>query len=133
MNFVLGFDFGLKYIGLSIGESITNRARPLKTLLAKDGVPDWLLLDNLIILWNPCKLVVGVSSYVGDMKIIHFCTKKFIKKLKYKYKLPIYEIDEKYTTWEAKSILSNNCYCKNFIKINSISATIILEDWLNIK
>ena len=125
---LFGFDYGLKYIGLSVGENITCKARPLKTLLAKNGIPDWYILDNLVLSWNPCKIIVGVP-YINDINILYFCLRKFIKKIKFRYNLPVYEINEDYTTWEAKHYFLNYKHNKNFIKINSLSATIILDSF----
>lgn len=123
----------MKYIGIAIGERITNKARPLEALLANNGVPNWFLLDNIINIWKPYELVIGVSvSFYNNSQEINNSIKSFKKKLYNLYKLPIYEVNEDFTSWEAKSIYSIYNKKKNFNKINSYAAAIILEDWLTI-
>ena len=41
----LGFDFGYKRIGVAIGQRLTGHARPLSTLNAISGVPNWALVQ----------------------------------------------------------------------------------------
>ena len=36
---LIAFDFGMKRIGVAIGQTITRSARPLDTIQAKDGEP----------------------------------------------------------------------------------------------
>ena len=43
----LGFDFGMKRIGVALGNSLTENARPLLTLAARDGIPDWDQIESL--------------------------------------------------------------------------------------
>ena len=56
---ILAFDFGLKHIGVAIGQEITNTAETFFSLEAKNGEPDWSKLDPLVKEWNPKLLVVG--------------------------------------------------------------------------
>lgn len=43
---VLAFDFGTKSIGVAVGQEITGTAAPLAALKARDGIPDWDLIQN---------------------------------------------------------------------------------------
>ena len=45
---VLTFDFGTKSIGVAIGQEVTGTASPLSALKARDGIPDWILIQKLI-------------------------------------------------------------------------------------
>lgn len=129
-GFIICFDFGLKYIGLAIGQRVTCKAKPLCTLLARDGIPNWVYLDDLVKYWEPNQFVIGVSSFSDDLKFINIKINKFKKRLFVRYKLPIFEINESYTTWEVKNSLRK--IKKDFFKINSLSAMLILNDWLRI-
>ena len=40
-NTVLAFDFGIRQIGVAIGQTLTGSANPLTVFKAKDGIPDW--------------------------------------------------------------------------------------------
>jgi len=61
-----GFDFGYKRIGVAIGQSITQTARPLCTLNAKDGVPDWQEVEKILRDWRPEALIVGLPTCIDD-------------------------------------------------------------------
>ena len=57
---LLGFDFGTKSIGVAVGQQLTGTARPLAAIKARDGVPDWNLLEKLLKEWQPDLVVVGL-------------------------------------------------------------------------
>ena len=50
---LLAFDFGTKSIGVAIGQQITGSARPLTAIKARDGIPDWQLIERLLKEWQP--------------------------------------------------------------------------------
>ena len=45
---LLGFDFGLKQIGVASGQTLTNTATGITILKAQDGTPDWQQLADLL-------------------------------------------------------------------------------------
>ena len=57
---LLGFDFGMKRIGVAVGQTVTQTARPLTTLKAVNGTPDWRAVEKLIGIWQPDAIVVGI-------------------------------------------------------------------------
>ena len=56
----LSFDFGTQRIGVAFGQSLTGTARPVCILKAKDGIPDWDEIVQLIKDWKPDALVIGL-------------------------------------------------------------------------
>ena len=44
----IAFDFGMKKMGIAIGQDITNTASPLDSVVMKNGIPDWNALKKLI-------------------------------------------------------------------------------------
>ncbi|HJM59593.1 MAG TPA: Holliday junction resolvase RuvX, partial [SAR86 cluster bacterium] len=56
---VIAFDFGLRNIGVAIGQEVTKSASTFYVIKAKEGEPDWKELDIIIEEWNPNLLVVG--------------------------------------------------------------------------
>ena len=60
----LGFDFGLKRIGVAIGQSLTRQARPLTVLRAAECIPNWSDIENLINEWQINALVVGIPVHM---------------------------------------------------------------------
>jgi len=128
-----GFDFGYKRIGVAIGQSITQTARPLCTLNAKDGVPDWQEVEKILRDWRPEALIVGLPTCIDDSE--QYTTpaaKAFARKLHKQFKLPVHLVDERLTTVEARAqLFAEGGYRKiKNTPIDSIAACIILEQWL---
>jgi len=131
---ILGFDFGMKYIGVAVGQTVTNTSSILKSYLAKKGIPNWNEIDSLIKNWKPSDIIVGLPLNMnGSMQNIALSAQSFAYSLKSRYNIPVHTIDERLTTWEAKSKHPNiaKTHSKsNLLKINSVSASILVEQWL---
>ena len=56
---ILAFDFGLRQIGVAVGNSVTSTSQALTTLAAHDGTPDWAAVTDLVAEWQPGLLVDG--------------------------------------------------------------------------
>ncbi len=129
---ILAFDFGLKNIGLAIGQEVTRTAQTFYSLKASNGEPEWSKLDELIEEWQPKLFVVGKPLNMdGTRSKIQKKSDKFSYLLNKRYSIPVELIDERLTTKEAKERLS----CKekspiSFSKdLHQTSAQIILENW----
>src|SRR5690606_16707927 len=57
---VIAFDFGLRWIGAAVGQSMLATGSPLARLKARDGIPRWEEIDALLEEWKPDRLVVGL-------------------------------------------------------------------------
>lgn len=131
---VLGFDFGMKRIGVAVGQTISMQASTLKTLKAKDGVPNWQELESLIKEWQPHELVVGLPLNLdGSMQQITFAAKKYAKKLRARYDLVVHEEDERLSTVEARAMLFDEGGYQALKKaeVDSLAAVVITQQWLN--
>lgn len=131
-NFI-AFDFGMKRIGVAVGQSITKTATPLDFLAAKDGIPDWNSITSLLKKWQPEKLIVGLPLNIdGSDQPITLCARKFSNRLFEHYKIPVVVIDERFTTIEARAQLFEEGGYSAVKKglIDSMAAKLILEDWL---
>jgi putative Holliday junction resolvase len=103
-DIILGFDFGTKYIGVAVGQTITRTASPVTTLLALDGIPQWEEIDTLIKRWKPNVLIVGIPLNMDDtVQLMTFRARRFMKRLQAKFKLPTHGVDERLSSWEAKT------------------------------
>jgi putative holliday junction resolvase len=124
----LAFDFGMKSIGVAVGQTITDSAAPLHVLKAKIGLPDWKQVEKLIDTWKPKALIVGLPLNMdGTEQPMTLHAKKFAKRLEARFQCPVHLVDERLTTWEAK----NNAPPKTPPKmLHSQAARIILEQWL---
>ena len=58
-GYILAFDFGLRRIGVAVGQATTRTASSLETV-GNGAEPDWAALDRLVRDWRPQLLLVGV-------------------------------------------------------------------------
>lgn len=129
----LAFDFGMKRIGVAVGQSLTKTANPLPFLKAQDGIPHWPTIQALIDEWRPAALIVGIPLNMdGSEQPLTFCARKFSNRLQQKFKLAVHGVDERLSTIEARSQLFEKSGYKSLKKgyVDSIAAKLILEDWL---
>jgi putative Holliday junction resolvase len=130
---VLGFDFGLRRIGIAAGQFITKTATPLAAISAKQGIPNWQEVAKLIKEWQPQALLVGIPLLMDDNEQpITENARQFAMSLK-QFNLPVHEVDERLSTREARSRLSeiNEFKNMNHRKVDSMAACIIVETFLN--
>ncbi len=131
---VLGFDFGLQHIGVAVAHTSPAMAQPLTSLNASKEEPLWREIAALLKLWSPDALVVGIPLNMDgtDQAITHF-SRDFSKNLEQRFHLPVFFVDERLTTVEARSRLFASGGYKALQKkaIDSVSAQLILETWLD--
>lgn len=130
---VIAFDFGMKSIGVAIGQSITHTASPLQAIKAQDGIPNWEILQVLISQWQPEALLVGLPLNMdGSEQTITASVRRFVGRLKHKYNLPVFLHDERLSTVDAKAKLFELGGYKKLSKekVDSVSACLIYESWL---
>ena len=129
-DIILGFDFGMKYIGVAVGQGISKTATPIASLRSKDGIPDWDQVAILVKEWKPTQLIVGIPLNMDDTKQnITYCAQKFANRLGDYYKLPVQTVDERLSTWEAKQRMQSSRDYKDYEKINAMAAAILVEQW----
>ena len=128
---VMAFDYGLRNIGIAIGQNITKSASTFYAIKAKEGVPDWIKLDSIVEEWEPGLFIVGDAFNMdGTKSEFQKKTVKFSSGLKKRYGVEIQMVDERLTTKEAKDRMeSESNILKTSANKHSISAQIILEDW----
>ena len=118
----LAFDFGLRRVGVATGNSVTRAAQPLRTL-AISGDARFEAIGKLIDEWRPDALVVGVPFHPdGAAHENTECARRFARQLHGRFGLPVHEVDERYTTTEAKA--------QGAADLDAASAAIILEQYL---
>jgi putative Holliday junction resolvase len=102
---ILSFDFGLRRIGVAVGQDITGSASPLGVIANRPDGPDHQRLRELIHQWQPTRLVVGMPSHAdGSPSDMQVPVNDFIEELS-RYDLPIETVDERYTSIEAERVL----------------------------
>ena len=128
---LLGFDFGMRKIGIAVGQVITKTATPLTMIKAKDGIPSWEAIGDLIKTWQDDALVVGIPYNMdGSEQEIGFAAKRFAGRLKNHYHLPVHRVDERLTTVMAKLELQDKHGHRSAQReVDSVAASLILESW----
>lgn len=119
----LAFDYGLRRVGLATGNSLTRQAQPLRTIAA-EGKARFEAIGKVIAEWRPDALVVGVPYHPDGAE--HENTLKarqFGRQLNGRFHLPVHEVDERYSTTEAKAGGARD--------LDAASAAILLQQYFN--
>lgn len=134
LSTLLGFDFGMKHIGVAVGQTLTRAAKPLAVLHAQHGTPNWDELATLLLNWHPDAFVVGIPLNMdGTEQYTTHAARHFSRQLKRRFDLPVFEVDECLTTHEAKMRhrhTTSPTRSKQNARMDSYAAQIILESWL---
>lgn len=144
MRTFLAFDYGLKRIGVAVGQELTGTATALTTVKATDGKPDWDTITRLIEQWKPDELVIGLPVNMdGTFHELSYRAQRFGNQLHGRYNLRAHFIDERLSSLEAEQQIKNRqqAPAKNGTRkksrkgqaedIDKIAAKVILESWLN--
>lgn len=129
---LLGFDFGTKRIGVAVGQTITRTARPLGTIQAKEGEPQWEALDKIIHTWKPDALIVGIPLNMdGTEQYLTQAARRFEDALRERFNIPVFGIDERLTTKDARAQIFKKGGYKALQngQVDSVAAQLILETW----
>jgi putative holliday junction resolvase len=132
-DILIGFDFGMKRIGVAVGQTVTKTARPLGIVTAKQGMPDWITLTKFVSTWHPDAFVVGIPLNMdGTEQPLTAAAQLFAERLKEKFQLPVYGMDERLTSVEAKArVFAEGGYkALKKTEIDSFAAQLILQNWL---
>ena len=117
---LLAFDYGTRRVGVASGNTLTGSAQPLKTLELQ-GDSRFAAIARLIEEWRPDALVVGVPLYPDGTP--HDTTRRalrFARQLRERFRLPVHEVDERYTSTEAAGAAD----------LDAAAAAIMLEQYL---
>ncbi len=96
---IFGFDFGIKRIGLAIGNTLMQQAQPLKVITAISNDVKFAEIGALIAEWRPTLLVVGVPSHPdGAEHEMTLRCRRFANQLHGRFNLPIELVDERYSS-----------------------------------
>jgi putative Holliday junction resolvase len=131
----LGFDFGLKKIGVAVGHIETGLASGLTTIVSIPKETRWQAIQKLIVSWEPSALVVGVSRNMdGSDHDVTRAIQKFARQLEGRFALPIFQVDETLSSREAWQLLYEEAgvsHAKALKLQDQLAAQIILQTWLD--
>jgi putative holliday junction resolvase len=118
----LGIDFGEKRTGLALGNRLLRSAQPHGTVQA-EGDARFVAIAKVLREWQPDALVVGVPFHPDGQP--HENTRRarrFGRQLQGRFKLPVFEVDERYSTTEALAAGAKDA--------DAAAACIILDQFL---
>lgn len=132
----LAFDYGLRRIGVAVGDSLTASARALPTLNHADK-PDWAGIDKLLRDWRPTALIVGLPlDEDGGEQAITAPARRFAVDLGKRSGLSVHLADERYSSRSADDSLRQARASGQMNRRvrkgdrDGEAARIILEQWL---
>jgi putative pre-16S rRNA nuclease len=130
---VLAFDFGLRQIGVATGNTLLGTTQALPILPAREGIPVWQQLEQVIREWAPDLVVVGdpINMDGSDSELAQRA-RKFARRLEGRFGLKVVLVDERLSSFAAKQEQRELGHKGDFKKqpIDSQAAQIILETWL---
>jgi putative Holliday junction resolvase len=134
-GYILGFDFGLRRIGVAVGQFTTMTATSLETV-GHGKTPDWAVIDRLVREWKPALLLVGLPlDKNGDETDMSRTARKFGATLHDRYSLDVSFADERLSSLAAESRFAElraqgSLKKKHARQLDAMAAQIILENWI---
>ncbi len=133
---VIGIDYGLRRIGIAVGNSFFKSAQGLGVVEAFDGRPNEHQIEEYVDSWQPTKFVVGMPV-TADMNeiLLHRKIKNFSRWLNNKFEIPVEFVNESFSSIEADyRMASADTTIKRKDKKNmrnQLAAEIILETYFS--
>ncbi|MCL1887074.1 MAG: Holliday junction resolvase RuvX [Betaproteobacteria bacterium] len=96
---ILAFDFGLKRIGVAVGNTFLKKAQPLTIIYEETNTARFNAIESVIIEWQPIRLVVGLPFYADGTE--HEMTKRcrrFANQLHGRFGLDTVLVDERFSS-----------------------------------
>lgn len=124
LDTILGFDFGIKRIGVAIGNSVLRQATPLAVISSVGNDARFGEIAELIRQWEPTLFVVGLPSHPdGTAHDMTARCRKFANQLNGRFNLPVVLVDERYSS----AVIS----AKRGEVIDDRAASIILQQYFD--
>lgn len=102
---ILAFDFGLRRIGVAVGQTVTGSASPLGVIANEAGRIDIDAIAAHVREWQPNRLVVGLPLMPDGSDSDMMAPVQRFAKLLERFGLPVETTDERYTSTEAERLL----------------------------
>ena len=133
---VLGFDVGMRRIGVAVGNAMTGGARAVAVVDVRDAGPEWAQVERLLREWRPDGLVVGDPMTLdGGDQPIRKRARAFALELKALFGVPVAMVDERSSSVEAaqrfaRDRAAGNRRRRDAAALDAVAAAVILERWL---
>ena len=122
---ILAIDFGLKKVGLAIGNTLTKTSMPISTIFYKSKQELFNLLEKHVIEWKPECIIIGnplnMDQTESEMSKL---AEKFSNQFSKKFNLAVELVDERLSSFEAKEFTKDG-------NLDAMAAKLILDSWMN--
>ena len=122
---ILAIDFGLKKVGLAIGNTLTKTSMPISTIFYKSKQELFNLLEEHVIEWKPEFIIIGnplnMDQTESEMSKL---AEKFSTQFSKKFNLAVELVDERLSSFEAKEFTKDD-------NLDAMAAKLILDSWMN--
>ena len=122
---ILAIDFGLKKVGLAIGNTLTKTSMPINTIFYKSKQELFNLLEKHVIEWKPEFIIIGnplnMDQTESEMSKL---AEKFSTQFSKKFNLAVQLVDERLSSFEAKEFAKDG-------NLDAMAAKLILDSWMN--
>ena len=122
---ILAIDFGLKKVGLAIGNTLTKTSMPISTIFYKSKQELFNLLEKHVIEWKPELIIIGnplnMDQTESEMSKL---AEKFSNQFSKKFNLAVELVDERLSSFEAKEFAKDD-------NLDAMAAKLILDSWMN--
>jgi putative Holliday junction resolvase len=121
---IFAFDFGVKRIGVAMGNTMLRQAEPFKVINAIDNATRFADIQKMLDEWKPARLVVGLPVHPdGTEHDMTARARKFANQLHGRFGLPVELVDERYSS----AVIS----AKRGEVIDDRAAAIILQQYFD--
>lgn len=124
METILGFDFGLKRIGVAVGNSLIRQAQPLTVIAAAKNDAKFAAIAQLVAAWQPGRCIVGLPFYPdGTEHAMTLRCRRFANQLFGRFGVPTQLVDERYSS----AVLAQ----QRGVAIDDRAAALILQQYFD--
>lgn len=134
MTTLLAFDFGEVRIGVAVGTTELAIPHPVETIAFEDNERRFSRIGELIVQWQPQRLVVGLPMYLdGNEHELSRLARKFANRLQGRFGLPVDLVDERLSSAAATQALNETGVRgrKQKPALDQVAAMQILQSWFD--
>jgi len=123
---LLAFDYGLKRIGVALGNTLTGAARPLCILTPVTRAQRFEQIAQLLQTWQPERVIVGLPYATdGGEQYATLRCRRFANQLHGRFGVAVTLVDERGSSMQAQRILGTHA------PDDAVAAAVILQRYLD--
>ncbi|MFA5596330.1 MAG: Holliday junction resolvase RuvX [Pusillimonas sp.] len=123
---LLAFDYGVKKIGVALGNTLTRHARPLTIITAERRDARFDEIGKLVSEWHPDRVIVGLPlTSSGQEQLASTQARRFANQIHGRFAVPVDLVDERGSSIEAQASMGTNA------PDDAVAAAIILQRYLD--